>query len=512
MALQPVNLWNSLNNLFTGFSFSEPSIGPILFTPDGVLTNPAYDALVLGFGSYTVTNNGVIGSTAPGRSGIVVDAGPATASLSKITVGTTGQVFGDIGITLKGLTNISNAGTIAGKVFGVHNKYSGNCFLTNTGTISGGTESLRFETSGIHTIKNSGTLNGDVHALGAGVELMTNSGVINGDVDLGDGKNILTNSGTISGGVLFGADDDKFTNSGTVAFGAAIDMGAGNDSFIGGKSTDFVIDANGSDKYALGDGYDVFIAVASGSGNGLIDTIDGGGNTGSNPFIGAPTKGDTYDGTSAANGLTINLDTVTHTEAAIPGGLTYAASQATGADIGIDKIKNFESAVGGNAGDVIFGNAQANYLNGNGGHDVLHGYAGNDFILGGTGSDFLFGDKGADTLSGGASYADGAADYFFYAALTDSTVAHGGRDTISFFEDNFDQIIFQGIPGHVGGTFTGVDKSFAPVAGQFEVRVLTTLSGWTIQVDVNGDGKADMAIDVADVAHDVTWTGADFLI
>ena len=516
MVMPPIKIWDYTNNAFklaSGYQYADKTVGPISFTTEGVLTSLASFALKFTTSGYVLTNNGLIGATAAGSTGILAVSQPTDTGLTKITIGASGEVFGDnAGIGVFGLVTIANAGTITGNTYGIFDPYIGNVTITNSGTINGGTYAISVTGAGTHTITNSGILNGHITAGGVGIDLLTNSGTINGPVDLGDGNNVLKNTGFINGNVLFGTGNDKFTDSGSIFPGAGIDMGAGDDVFTGGNSTEFVLDGAGKDKYALGGGYDVFLAGAPGSADGFVDTIDGGSSSGVNPTGAIHGQGDTYSAVFAVNAVVINIDTVSHSEPSASQ-LVYVASQASGTDIGIDSIKNFESAYGGNGADIIFGNAVSNDLEGNNGHDVLHGYAGNDYVEGGAGSDFLFGDKGADLLMGGTviTPADHAADYFMYTALTDSTVAKAGRDTITFFEDGFDQIVLQAIPGHTNGTFVGVDAAFAPLAGHLAARAVTTLAGWTIQIDTNGDGKADMAIDVVDVAHTVSWSGADFL-
>ncbi|HYC46065.1 MAG TPA: calcium-binding protein, partial [Burkholderiales bacterium] len=61
-----------------------------------------------------------------------------------------------------------------------------------------------------------------------------------------------------------------------------------------------------------------------------------------------------------------------------------------------------EGLIGGQAGDRLSGNAEANVLSGLGGADILNGRAGNDALLGGDGHDMLIGGAGADLLDGGA--------------------------------------------------------------------------------------------------------------
>ena len=113
----------------------------------------------------------------------------------------------------------------------------------------------------------------------------------------------------------------------------------------------------------------------------------------------------------------------------------------------------------------------------------------------------LSGGGGKDTLRGGdVTGADGDLDLFTYLALSDSTVAKAGRDLISDFEDGVDKINLIPIDAISGSGndaffFIGTNVAFSGKAG--DLRVMQNASGAVIQGDVNGDGKADFAIDVA---------------
>lgn len=58
-----------------------------------------------------------------------------------------------------------------------------------------------------------------------------------------------------------------------------------------------------------------------------------------------------------------------------------------------------------------------------------------------------------------------------------------------------DMVIAGGTADHYAGT----DTAFDGIAGG--IRVVTTATGWLLQLDSNGDLVADMAIDVADPSH-----------
>jgi serralysin len=122
--------------------------------------------------------------------------------------------------------------------------------------------------------------------------------------------------------------------------------------------------------------------------------------------------------------------------------------------IGTDRLwmafgANIENAEGGNAADLITGNALANSLLGRGGVDTIIGGIGNDTIIGGVaiadptdagdslvggvGSDVMYGNGGADTMLGGIAVADpsDSADTMYGGGGADEMYGNGGADSIS---------------------------------------------------------------------------------
>ncbi|MEA3535441.1 hypothetical protein [Rhizobium sp. CC-YZS058] len=153
--------------------------------------------------------------------------------------------------------------------------------------------------------------------------------------------------------------------------------------------------------------------------------------------------------------------------------------------------------VGGTSADVIRGQSSKDVIVGNDGSDKLYGGNGNDMIYGNAGKDLLHGGMGADKLFGGAD-----ADTFLFKNIKESTVAASGRDTIYDFEKG-DHIDLRAIDanskasGDQAFAFIG-DKDFSGKHGQ--LRYEADSSGVQVYGDVNGDGKADFAIYLKDVA------------
>jgi Ca2+-binding RTX toxin-like protein len=401
-------------------------------------------------------------------------------------------VFGvSQGIETAHATNVTNAGRIKGQVDGLFEGGSGNYKISNsaTGVIEGGDRGIFITSFGTHTISNAGLIRG-VNDFGIqasfGVEKVINFGEILGDVSLGGGDDVFTN----------------FKKFGTVikngTINNTIDLGDGNDRFFGSAHREEVSDNDGSDHVKLGGGADFYIANGA-TGSDGTDVIDAGRGS------------DSYDASTATSDVLINLGTVDQ--------ILIAAYTAQGDDIsgGLvqkDTITGFEEAVGGAGNDHIYGSKAANTLLGLDGIDTLVGLGGNDSLSGGDGADLLLGGGGKDTLRGGdVTGADGDLDLFTFSALSDSTVAKAGRDLISDFEDGVDKINLIPIdavsgPGNDAFSFIGTNVAFTGNAG--DLRVMQNASGAVIQGDVNGDGKADFAIDVADPNHLIAWSGADF--
>ncbi len=135
----------------------------------------------------------------------------------------------------------------------------------------------------------------------------------------------------------------------------------------------------------------------------------------------------------------------------------------------------------------------------------IFGGAGNDAIMGGAGNDLIYGGLGADQLTGGRGN-----DTFQYKAVAESTPS--SHDTITDFTSG-DIIDLSSTDadattaGYQAFSFIG-SKAFDHHAG--ELQAINNGSGnWTISADVNGDGVADLQINVH-VTDGHTITAADF--
>jgi hypothetical protein len=137
-----------------------------------------------------------------------------------------------------------------------------------------------------------------------------------------------------------------------------------------------------------------------------------------------------------------------------------------------------ENASGGGGNDTITGNAANNTLEGREGNDQINGYLGADILIGGAGR-----------------------DVFIYEHKDDSSATKGEMDTIIGFTSS-DRISFSGLEASINqelnlGTNRSTDdyrlefigkKRFSGLAG--EIR----FTSQRLQIDLNGDRVADMAI------------------
>jgi Ca2+-binding RTX toxin-like protein len=388
------------------------------------------------------------------------------------------------------------------------------------------TVGIALDGAGTHTIVNSGTI------------LVTTAdpaaAAILGQDDTFVGIDHITNSGTIFGFIGLGLGDDVFNNfakvkgkikDGTV--NGTILLGDGNDKFFGGKFVETVGDDAGTDLYKLGGGND-FFGAKSATGPSGDDTVDGGKGT------------DTY-AVFGTNSFSINLDGVQHG--------SFAPNTATGADIGTDKVFNFENVIASDSpGATIHGSAAANELIAGSGADDLFGYGGNDHLVGGDGTDDLLGGTGNDLIEGGAGAdgnligeagddevrggpgADGLIgglgkdrlfggsgnDFFRFDNIGQSGVGASKRDVIfDFSQADLDKIFLSFIDADTTTAgdqgfdlidFQGGFASFTNVAGQ--LRYIYSGGSTIVEGDVNGDAKADFQIEL--IGHYVL-TDADFI-
>jgi hypothetical protein len=136
---------------------------------------------------------------------------------------------------------------------------------------------------------------------------------------------------------------------------------------------------------------------------------------------------------------------------------------------------------GGAGADMISGGARADHLMGGGGDDQLFGMGGNDTLVGGA---------GADQLSGGTGR-----NFFQFHAAADSAVAAPDEILDFHLSDKIDLSAIDansGMDGNQAFAFIG-DAAFS-AAGQVRASYDSTSGVWSVEGDIDGDGKADFLI------------------
>jgi Ca2+-binding RTX toxin-like protein len=359
--------------------------------------------------------------------------------------------------------------------------------------------------------------------------------------------------GTIAQETLYGRAGDDTLNGG--AGPDTMVGGSGNDTYIVDSLGDVVIEAPGEGtdtvKASVGSRTNVSqiyklpaevenllgtAAVAQGvSGNALNNAItmgnggdlvllhDGGDDTviggGGNDFIyygGAFTNGDRNDGGAGTDTvgligsyvITFDADDLVSIEKLA----AYSAGDATGAVANNYNFTMIDANVAAGTQMLVIaqsllahekltfdGSAETD------GKFYVKGGRGNDTITGGLGNDTIFGHLGADVLKGG-----GGNDVFQYVKAEESTAT--SRDTILDFSAG-DKINLVGIDadpvreGNNGFTFLGT-AAFTNKVGQ--LRAYEANGGWVVEGDIDGDGTADLVIEVQTVGGHAL-VAADFL-
>jgi Ca2+-binding RTX toxin-like protein len=254
-----------------------------------------------------------------------------------------------------------------------------------------------------------------------------------------------------------------------------INGGEGNDTVRAAGGNDVLNGEGGNDSVAGGAGNDV---IRGGLGNDRLDG-DGGndsllGDAGHDVLRGG-------EGNDILSGLADN-DTL---------------EGAAGNDI-LEGGDGHDRLDGGTENDSLRGGAGGDTMYGGSGEDTIFGDSGNDFLAGGAGKDMLLGGAGRDTLQGDAGF-----DSFIFTKTSDSMAI--AADRINSFDGNEDLINLVGIDAD--GGYGAYDKftyvGDAPVAGiKGALWITSGPGGFAVFGDVNGDGLAEMRIDV--------WTSGSF--
>lgn len=349
-------------------------------------------------------------------------------------------------------------------------------------------------------VDGSGTVLIRAVAAGATIDL---SGVV-----FEAGSSVLFDlRGDVGNDTLTGtARNDGFSSSGGVD---VMNGEAGNDTFYlynpagaanGGADNDVFIFYSGAQasNIAGGAGNDQLYAAANTVLTGTITEME---------TIGLQSATLTMSGSTFANGFAANSN--------IAGTGTIIVNMDAGtAFLGQSLVMNTTTVsfniVGSTGVDIIKATINAlNVIDGGDSNDQIRGGALNDQINGGNGNDKIIGFTGADTLTGGAG-----ADQFRYLFATDSGVG-GLADHITDFlagTDKFNFSLLDADPVAAGRqALTFIDTLAFSATGTAQVRYGVSGANLLVQVDLDGNGTADMEI-VLDGASAQTLTSGDFML
>lgn len=304
----------------------------------------------------------------------------------------------------------------------------------------------------------------------------------------------VTVNGVWSAGDVLRGTSDNDTITGT-QFNDVIDVSqGGNDSVSGGAGDDYIYFGGtftAGDQVLGGPGFDVLALL----GNTNVTLGD-------NSLFGIERL--TLFGASGREQDPVHYS-ITTDDANVGAGQTlvvYAAflgAQESLTFVGLDEQDGRFEIYGGAGADVLVGGQQNDTIVGNAGADQLYGMGGNDWLYGGGGSDQLRGGFGSDL--------------FVFRSATDSTP--DAYDGIADFEGTTDLINLElidadaGAPGEQAFTFIG-SQAFSHTAGELRAYQVEG-SSWAVEGDVDGDGVADLYIQVS-VVGDHALAASDFML
>ena len=284
---------------------------------------------------------------------------------------------------------------------------------------------------------------------------------------------------------------------GSLADAIWVDAGAGNDTIIGGDTTNSV-----GDTIFGGDGNDSISGLwgADSLEGGLgDDTIDGG------------DQGDTIYGGDGNDVIDAGEENAAGDDDLVYGGVGNDTITSTETDAGSN-----DTLYGGDGNDVIstmggaaslYGDAGADTLSGGNADDQLFGGDGNDSLASGSGNDTLYGGLGDDVLNSGIG--------------NDSVFAGAGNDIVAISDDHgvdtidggtdYDQVVFatptssQGVTVNLTGNGAGT-YDFDGTAGAGTFTAIEQFSG-TVYADTFNAGASTDGTTFYALGGDDTLTG-----
>lgn len=270
----------------------------------------------------------------------------------------------------------------------------------------------------VQTVNASQTLT-DVSLTGNGTNALSSIEIA--ILTAGAGNNTLNASAFTGIAMLYGLDGNDTLTGGSG--NDVLDGGNGNDTLSGNAGNDTLAGGAGTDSLTGGVGDDTY----------LFDTNAA---LGTDTITEAAAGGiDTLDFTGSSNDVNVNLNT--------------AGAQVVNANLTLNmtaaSVSQIENLTGGDANDLLVGNALDNTLSGGAGDDTLTGNAGNDTLNGGDGNDTININGGADIVDGGSGD-----DILNFSGNGDGTSATGGTGSNIFR-------FLTGVVGHYLLTTQGTD-------------------------------------------------------
>jgi serralysin len=294
-----------------------------------------------------------------------------------------------------------------------------------------------------------------------------------------------------------GSGADRLTGNGVANQLAG---GGGNDSLLGGGGNDILAGGLGNDSLDGGAGSDtanfrtsaqaislnLALGTATGEGSDLLNLIEAvAGSAFADSFTGSGARERFYglggdDTLIGAGGNDVLSGGQGEDVASFAGSVavTVDLGRKSATGLGTDKLASVEDVVGSNAGDRITGDKHANALDGSGGGDQLQG------------------GRGADRLTGGAD-----ADAFVYGATAESV--GGALDLITDLADA-DLIDLSAIDAdrtQKGNQAFHLVSAFGHHAGELVIGFQSSSGLTLLQVDTDGDAKADMVVQISGDHH-----------
>ncbi|TCR67681.1 calcium-binding protein [Bosea sp. BK604] len=354
-------------------------------------------------------------------------------------------------------------------------------------------------------LNNSEILVGGVAMLGGNDTLINSGAIVATDgaaIDMGAGNDTVTleEGSNVYGKILLGTGDDVLT---AVDGDLDIDAGAGNDTVTTGSGDDLVKGGAGDDVIDGGEGDD---ALQGGDDNDRLIGRAGDdiliGDAGNDVLVGGEDN-DTLIGGAGTDTADYSDDTAGVT-------VDLQSGIATGDEAGRDTLNGIENVIGGMGDDVLIGDAQVNTLTGGEGNDRIvvgagdtaNGGEGDDTIevsTGGTTAVNADGGEGDDTIKllgtgtgslGAVAHVENllvASGNWTVAATGDYetiTVKNGAAITSGIIVDNDDHVSIEAggkLTAATAVTWQGGGDAIIDNAGTIEgtTRVLANTAGAT---------------------------------